>query len=134
MNSILSIFFILFLNHISTASAFEEANVERDLNYSTRTADTCADPSLAVTYVEAFLASPASSAHALSPRSVFVNLDTTLGNEWQIQGEVFRAWTTAQDFTIPVYQLISPSLVDWLYVASPNGNPPTVTGYNTGGI
>ena len=100
-----------------------------------RSAATCADPSLAVPFVAAFLNTPGATAHAIQPRIVFVHLDSVDAEQWQIQGELFLAWDSPQQFTVPLYQLATAGSKDFTYAIPVDGvTPPTVSGFTTGGI
>ena len=96
-----------------------------------RTEQTCADPSLTSVFVDAF--SPSRSGHNLRPRWVFVVIDS-IGNDWQIQGDIFLGWETPQNFTVPFYQLFNSVLNDFVYLPSVNGAVPTASGYVSQGI
>lgn len=91
-----------------------------------RAANTCADPTIVTTFVQAFDAGR--TTHLLGPRWVFVNADkpTTGAGEWVIQGAIFRAWQAQQDFTVPMYTFFNPTTTDYVSVISTDGNPPPV--------
>ena len=83
-------------------------------------------------YVQAF--SPSGTIHGVRPRWVWVSTNTG-GGDWQIQADSFLAWETAQNFTIPFYQLNSiPNADDVIYLPSTNGTPPSVDGFQAVGI
>ncbi|KAF9558790.1 hypothetical protein CPC08DRAFT_763742 [Agrocybe pediades] len=68
-------------------------------------------------------------------RWVFVNAVTT-GGDWQIQGEIFRAWGSEQEFTVPLFALHNPTTTDFIYVTSDSVNtpPPVAAGFEAVGI
>ncbi|KAH9474240.1 hypothetical protein JR316_0013403 [Psilocybe cubensis] len=88
---------------------------------------TCADPSLADVYVAGY--SPANSAHTVSPRWVLALQRSGLGADWEIQGDLFLAWQTEQEFTVPFYRLFNPTTTDWITMISTDGSPPVVSGF-----
>ncbi|KAF9555303.1 hypothetical protein CPC08DRAFT_712165 [Agrocybe pediades] len=93
-----------------------------------RSTDTCADPSISDIYVEEF--SPSYVAHAFHRRSAFVNADAAPAkSDWQIRGEIFRAWKNPQQGTIPMYRAFNPTTPDYISLTSSNGNPPVVSGF-----
>ncbi|KAF8963117.1 hypothetical protein BDZ97DRAFT_2017624 [Flammula alnicola] len=112
---VFTFFAALLLSHISAFCS--TANIAGNSTDQRRAANTCADPTLADVFVEAF--NPSLTAHVI-----------------RIQGEVFRAWQTAQDFmiTVPIYQLYDPTIQDYIFLTSTNSNPPIAGGYETGGI
>lgn len=95
-----------------------------------RTDDTCGDPSLAVTFVQGF--SRTLTSHNVNFRADFVNADTinTGDVEWELQGEMFRAWKTPQINTVPLFRMGSDTLAsDIILATSTTTNPPTVPGF-----
>ncbi|KIJ26320.1 hypothetical protein M422DRAFT_272608 [Sphaerobolus stellatus SS14] len=96
-----------------------------------RAADTCADPTLADVWVEAY--NPSLTAHIIRSPWVFV-ASIAMGLDWQFQGPVFRAWENPQEFTVPLYEFNKPDNTDILFLPSTDGNPPTVAGYENSGI
>lgn len=65
--------------------------------------------------------------------------DTTNGNtdNWQFQGPSFLAWLTPQEFTVPFYQLTSPTSgakSDFIFLPAVNGTPPTAPGFTVQAI
>ncbi|PPQ81851.1 hypothetical protein CVT25_013451 [Psilocybe cyanescens] len=92
------------------------------------TANTCADPSISVTYVQAY--SPSLTAHALNTRAAFANVDTGAAEDWVFQGPDFLAWTDPQEFTVPLYRFFAEATGDYLYTTSTDGNPPSVPGFS----
>ncbi|KAF8968623.1 hypothetical protein BDZ97DRAFT_1799323 [Flammula alnicola] len=92
-----------------------------------RSANACADSSIAVTYIQAF--SQTIKAHTLDTRILFVNADT-IQDDWAFQGEAFLAWTTPQQFTVPFYRFFTQTNQDYLFTISTDNNPPTVPGFN----
>ncbi|PPQ65535.1 hypothetical protein CVT26_000492 [Gymnopilus dilepis] len=88
--------------------------------------DTCADPSLAEVYFAGF--SPSNTAHILQRMYSFVHTNTH-GGDWQIQRDIFQAWGSPQEFTVPLYALLNPQTTDFIYIVSTNGNPPIADGF-----
>ncbi|KDR69221.1 hypothetical protein GALMADRAFT_145620 [Galerina marginata CBS 339.88] len=91
-----------------------------------RAANTCGDPSVAEIFVQAF--SPSKTAQVTRVRWVFIATDT-IGDDFAIQAEVFRAWETTQTGTVPLYQLSNPSGTDFIYLPSLNGAIPSAAGF-----
>ncbi|PPQ72379.1 hypothetical protein CVT25_011760 [Psilocybe cyanescens] len=87
-----------------------------------RSAETCADPSLAVVWTEAY--APANTAHTVAPRWL-LSADAST----QFEGDMFLAWQTPQDFTIPFYRLFNPTTTDWILAISTDGTAPIVQGF-----
>ncbi|KAF4611526.1 hypothetical protein D9613_003606 [Agrocybe pediades] len=92
-----------------------------------RSTDTCADPSASDIFVEAY--SPSQIAHVFDRRSIIVNTDSVGQANWQIQGEIFRAWKGPQEGTVPMYRAFNPTTFDYIFITSSNGNPPVVSGF-----
>lgn len=81
-------------------------------------------------YYEAY--SPSAIAHQLWPLYVFVNADSGSGSDWAIQNQLFCAWGTAQEFTVPLWVLGEAATNDNMYLTSANSSsPPVVSGYDT---
>ncbi|KAF8968604.1 hypothetical protein BDZ97DRAFT_1799249 [Flammula alnicola] len=120
---------VLFVTLSLTSSIFggKAAVIRMESSLQQRSANACADPSIAVTYIQAF--SQTIKAHTLDDRIQFVNADTVQG-DWAFQGEAFLAWTTPQDFTIPLYRFLTQTNQDYLFTISTDSNPPTVPGFN----
>ncbi|KDR67367.1 hypothetical protein GALMADRAFT_147156 [Galerina marginata CBS 339.88] len=118
---------------ICTSTHGKALNTTHEVNNKARAPNTCADPTLASVWVEAY--SPSARAHTIQPRWIYANLDTTAGNDWTIQGAVFLAWEDAQPFTFPLYLVFNPALNDYIYIPSTTGSPPVLpSGYGFGGI
>ncbi|KAF8873669.1 hypothetical protein CPB84DRAFT_1798215, partial [Gymnopilus junonius] len=96
-----------------------------------RNANTCADPSLAEIFTQAY--SPSQKAHAVDVIEDFATADDN-GVDWQIQKETFIAWKTEQEFTVPLYVLNNPTTQDFIYIMSTDGTVPTASGFVVGGI
>ncbi|PPQ81563.1 hypothetical protein CVT25_013406 [Psilocybe cyanescens] len=95
-----------------------------------RAEDTCGDPSLAVIFVEGF--SRTLTAHNVNFLADFVNADTinTGTVDYEIQGEIFRAWKTPQINTVPLFRMGSDTLAsDIILATSTTTDPPTVPGF-----
>lgn len=95
-----------------------------------RSAGTCADPSLARVFVEAY--SPSNKAHFVDVIENFVRSDTEsiAPGDWQIQiPAVFSAWKSPQPFTFPLYVLANPTTEDVIFLTSTTGSPPVVSGF-----
>ncbi|KIJ37850.1 hypothetical protein M422DRAFT_259721 [Sphaerobolus stellatus SS14] len=95
-NFIHRLLFTLLLIYISVACRAATLNNSSDQR---RAADTCADPTLADVWVEAY-----------SPSLT------------QIQGPVFCAWENPQEFTVPLYEFNKPN-TDIPFLPSTDGNP-----------
>uniref|UniRef100_A0A8H8CGC8 DUF5648 domain-containing protein n=1 Tax=Psilocybe cubensis TaxID=181762 RepID=A0A8H8CGC8_PSICU len=93
-----------------------------------RGAQTCADPSLSVTFFAGY--SMQNTFHVVAPRWLFVNQHSLGGADWQLQGALFRAWQTPQDFTFPMYRLFNPVTTDWIIALSTDGTVPVVSGFD----
>ncbi|KAG6917753.1 hypothetical protein DXG01_001291 [Tephrocybe rancida] len=126
-NIIFIIFAALLLGNISGLCG--SVLPARSLSDERRAADTCADPSLTVVYVEAY--SHASSLHLLQRRAYYIAQNTAANTAWEIQEEAFRAWKDPQNFTFPLYQLYDAPAGDWVPVLSTTGSAPVVAGYST---
>ncbi|KJA20651.1 hypothetical protein HYPSUDRAFT_68376 [Hypholoma sublateritium FD-334 SS-4] len=126
-----NIFTILVAFLLSYISATCTTTMEE---YSSREAETCADPSLATLYIAAF--SPTRIAHLIRTPAVMVSTDTLNGNtdNWQFQGPSFLAWLSPQEFTVPFYQLAANNGDDFLFLPAVNGTPPTVAGFTNQAI
>lgn len=95
-----------------------------------RADDACADPSLAVTFVQAY--STTLTSHNVNYRADFVQADTIGTIDWQIQGEIFRAWKTPQPGTVSLYRMSIDTLAsDVILAVSTTVNPPVVPGFPT---
>ncbi|PPQ69460.1 hypothetical protein CVT26_002870 [Gymnopilus dilepis] len=129
MRNFLTILSALLFSHFFAACS--PVVLVNDVAHQARTEQTCADPSLTSVFVDAF--SPSRSGHNLRPRWVFVVIDS-IGNDWQIQGDIFLGWETPQNFTVPFYQLFNSALNDFVYLPSVNGAVPTASGYVSQGI
>ncbi|KDR76807.1 hypothetical protein GALMADRAFT_45531, partial [Galerina marginata CBS 339.88] len=55
-------------------------------------------------------------------------------DNFQFQGPSFLAWRDTQEFTVPFYQLSTPSGSDFIFLPAVNGNPPTASGFVVQGI
>jgi len=126
-NIVFIIFTALFLGNISGLCG--SILPVRNLSDERRAADTCADPSLTVVYVEAY--SHADSLHLLQRRAYYIAQNTAANTDWEIQEEAFRAWKDPQNFTFPLYQLYDASSADWVPQLSTTGSAPVVAGYTT---
>ncbi|PPQ70673.1 hypothetical protein CVT26_014612 [Gymnopilus dilepis] len=80
-----------------------------------RSTDTCADPSLATTFMQVF--NRDGITHALGPRAYTISGTTNEGaTQWEFQGDIFVAWSTEQEFTVPLYRYdLSNVLEDFQY-------------------
>ncbi|KDR68081.1 hypothetical protein GALMADRAFT_146572 [Galerina marginata CBS 339.88] len=117
--------FAIFL--LALCQTYETVLATGILGEERRAADTCADPSLTAIYYQGY--SVTRSAHILRTRWVMVSESTT-GDEYAIQGAMFRAWEGAQPFTVPLFQLPNgPSATDIIYLPSLNGSAPTAPGF-----
>ncbi|KAF9481325.1 hypothetical protein BDN70DRAFT_919913 [Pholiota conissans] len=93
-----------------------------------RAADTCADPSLVIPFVQAF--NPGQAAYRTLSVSTYTASITFASNSgWVYQGEEFLAWPTPQDFTSPFYNLFNPTTTDHMIVLSTDGSVPSAPGY-----
>ncbi|PPQ93371.1 hypothetical protein CVT25_013910 [Psilocybe cyanescens] len=127
MNNIISkslTMLILSFTIITGVSASGNATLE------TPAENTCADPSLGVTYVQAY--TPYLTAHALNTRAAFATVDTqgSADAQWVFQGPDFLAWTDPQEFTVPLYRFYAEATKDYLYTTSTDSNPPSVPGFS----
>ena len=142
MKDVLTILVAFFLSYISATckSATQEVINEPLVSIPTadplllqvREAQTCADPSLATTYISAF--SPPRVAHVIRTSTDMISVDSSNGaaEVWQFQGPAFLAWLTPQEFTIPFYQLADlPSQNNFIFLPQINGSAPTVPGFAT---
>ncbi|PPQ81583.1 hypothetical protein CVT25_013422 [Psilocybe cyanescens] len=105
-----------------TQAAFSQASAAPQR----RSAETCADPSLTVVWSEAY--SAADTAHVVSPRWLLTS-QRSGGADWELQGDMFLAWQTPQEFTTPFYRLFNPTTTDWITAISTNGAAPVVQGF-----
>ncbi|PPQ72094.1 hypothetical protein CVT26_006872 [Gymnopilus dilepis] len=96
-----------------------------------RDANTCADPTLAEVWLQAY--SPSQKAHAIDEAADFATAVDN-GADWQIQKAEFIAWKTPQEFTVPLYVLNNPTTQDFIYIMSTDGTVPQASGFNTQGI
>jgi len=119
-----------FLSHLSAICT--PISSASDLTIERRKAETCADPTIALVYVEAY--SPSLIAHDIFPLYVFVHADSVGGSDWFIQNQLFCGWTSAQAFTIPLYQLVNPTTNDYMFLTSTTGSAPVVAGYTSSGV
>ncbi|KIJ48855.1 hypothetical protein M422DRAFT_247220 [Sphaerobolus stellatus SS14] len=125
IHRLLTTLLLIYISVTCRAATFNNSSDQR------RAADTCADPTLADVWVGAY--SPSQTAHVIRATWAFV-VNIAIGGDWQIQGPVFRAWETPQEFTVPLYQLSKPDGSDFLFLPSTDGNPPTVAGFENSGI
>ncbi|KAF5314983.1 hypothetical protein D9619_007558 [Psilocybe cf. subviscida] len=97
---------------------------------SSRSIDTCADPSITQTVFQAFGASI--TEHVLNYRHFFEN-GITRGSAGLTDLEpAFRAWPTQQNFTVPLFQLGTPDRTQFIYRTGTDAQtPPVVSGFNT---
>uniref|UniRef100_A0A8H7XMH8 DUF5648 domain-containing protein n=1 Tax=Psilocybe cubensis TaxID=181762 RepID=A0A8H7XMH8_PSICU len=125
MKFVVSILLSFFIKVASghTVATFANSTIEE------RAAATCADPTLTDIYVESY--SPSSKFHLLQLRTEFVDSLTDGNGDFGFQGNIFRAWSTPQPFTFPLYRLVTPPPLDYLFVLSTDGNPPVVPGFQT---
>ncbi|PPQ91627.1 hypothetical protein CVT25_012810 [Psilocybe cyanescens] len=72
--------------------------------------------------------SPADTAHVVAPWWLLTS-ERSGGADWELQGNMFLAWQTPQDFTTPFYWLFNPTTTDWITVTSTNGTAPVVQGF-----
>ncbi|KAF5314980.1 hypothetical protein D9619_007557 [Psilocybe cf. subviscida] len=98
---------------------------------ATRSAETCADPSLAQTIYQAFRADTV--VHVLNFRSGWQNLNTRAGAAvWINQHPAFRAWSTQQPFTVPLFQLGTADQPQFIYMIGADAQtPPIFSGFDT---
>ncbi|KDR68891.1 hypothetical protein GALMADRAFT_145915 [Galerina marginata CBS 339.88] len=96
-----------------------------------RSPNTCADSTLADVYVAGY--SPFNIAHVVSPRGLLI-VQRSAGADWEIQGDIFLAWQSPQNFTFPLYRLVNPTNADWITQISTSGAPPIVSGYGQAAI
>ncbi|KAF5330991.1 hypothetical protein D9619_005228 [Psilocybe cf. subviscida] len=97
-----------------------------------RSAQTCADPSLARTIVQGF--SSLLTSHVIDFHYVFVNLNTAQGSQeavlWSYQGAIFKAWPTQQSFTVPLFRLAKGVGIDYVFMVGPDAQtPPVLSGF-----
>ena len=90
----------------------------------TREANTCADSSIADLVVQSY--SPSGVAHILDFVGGIVATNTQFGTDWQIQSQSFRAWSTAQPFTSPLFRMVANTGVDYRYTVGEDINTPPV--------
>ncbi|KAF5327297.1 hypothetical protein D9619_003910 [Psilocybe cf. subviscida] len=99
---------------------------------SPRSANTCADPSLARTVFQGFAGSIL--AHVLHFHYAFVNSDSKQSTGpalWTFQGPVGKAWPTQQAFTMPLFRLTNPTNSDFIFMVGADAQtPPTVKGFS----
>ncbi|PPR06734.1 hypothetical protein CVT26_001339 [Gymnopilus dilepis] len=116
----------LFLNAVNVMSSSLSSSLQP------RTANTCADPTTPQTFYGAFGTSVTS--HNFQTRAAFVNEDNTASEViWQIQGAIFKAWTSPDTNILPLYLLATPGFNDVVILnsTSPAGDPPTLAGFST---
>lgn len=90
-----------------------------------RAANTCADPSLADIVVQSY--SSANIAHILDFIGGIVATDSTENGDWIIQTQSFRAWSSNEPFTVPLFRFFrsSPN-IDYRYAIGQDiSSPPT---------
>ncbi|PPQ66417.1 hypothetical protein CVT26_011286 [Gymnopilus dilepis] len=92
-----------------------------------RSKDTCADTSLATTFMQVFYQKGIT--HALGPRAYTINGITKEGatTDWEFQGDIFVAWNTEQEFTVPLYRFDLGVAQDYMYTTAT-----AVPGYTLG--
>ncbi|KDR84372.1 hypothetical protein GALMADRAFT_133687 [Galerina marginata CBS 339.88] len=108
---------ILFFNAVSL---FKEVQ--------SRAPQTCGDPTQAESFIQGW--SSSFKSHVLEGRFAFVNADDE-GADWQVQGTIFRAWKSAQTNTVPFFRLFDPTTSDFIFVTSPTGAAPVISGFQT---
>lgn len=77
--------------------------------------------------------SPSQRAHVLDETIAIVNANTQGGSDWQWQADSFLAWGAPEEFTFPLYVLVSPTTGDNIYILSTDGTVPTADGFEEGG-
>ncbi|PPQ98238.1 hypothetical protein CVT26_003409 [Gymnopilus dilepis] len=102
------------------------------LDSERRSADTCADPNLAVKFRQWY--SISQRAHVLDLTIAIVNANTETGADWTWQADSFLAWGSPQEFVFPFYVFVSTTTGDNIYLLSSDGTVPTVAGAISGGI
>ncbi|KAH9476989.1 hypothetical protein JR316_0010905 [Psilocybe cubensis] len=122
-----SLLLLLFVNHITVASGHVAAS------FSNSTVEAapirCADPRLTNVYVQSY--SPSGKFHLIQMSTEFVDSLTVGNGDFGFQGNIFRAWNTPQPSTFPLYRLVTPPPLDYLFVLSTDGNAPAVPGYHS---
>ncbi|KAF8153954.1 hypothetical protein B0H34DRAFT_71826 [Crassisporium funariophilum] len=124
-NFLFQLFTILLLSQVSTVRSIVSGTLNSTAQR--RATNTCADPTTAETFLAGY--SPSYQAHLLRVRWAFVYADSAGTWDFQIQGEIFRAWQTPQDSTVPFYRLYNPTTLDFVFLISKTTNPPTATGF-----
>jgi len=95
-----------------------------------RSADTCVDPSTAITFIQEL--SSTQDAFALSTEAGWAaGIIAAPTSGYFYEGKVFLGWDTQdpQGFTTPLYLLVNPTTTDYIAVLAVNGNPPAVAGF-----
>lgn len=88
-----------------------------------RAADTCADPSLAGKVVQSY--SPTNISHILDFVGGIVATDSTENADGIIQTQSFRAWSSIEQFTGPLFRFIkSNPNIDYRYAIGQNITSP----------
>ncbi|PPQ84334.1 hypothetical protein CVT26_011357 [Gymnopilus dilepis] len=93
-----------------------------------RDSNTCADPTLAEIYKQAY--SPRRNAHIVNRLTAFVVANINF-NDWQVQNDVYKAWGSPQEFTSPLYVLQTPAGDDFINIVSEStdGTVPVADGF-----
>ncbi|KAH9478372.1 hypothetical protein JR316_0008826 [Psilocybe cubensis] len=99
-----------------------------------RSAQTCADPSLATLFVSSF--SHTRTAHLIEVLTITVDYQSTIGTAdvYDIQNPSFLAWATPQPFTVPIHQIKRGDGEDFIFLPEVNGTVPSVSGWSTEGV
>ncbi|KAF8870427.1 hypothetical protein CPB84DRAFT_1968115 [Gymnopilus junonius] len=118
---------VLFKGLLAESSGINSTTAELE----GRTANTCADPGLALPFRQWF--SISQKAHVLDQTIAIVNANTA-GGDWTWQADSFLAWGGPQEFVFPLYVFFNPTTADNLYVLSSDGTVPSVSGTIPAGI
>ncbi|KAF5314939.1 hypothetical protein D9619_007533 [Psilocybe cf. subviscida] len=102
---------------------------------STRSANTCADPSLSKTFFEGY--DGLNTAHLMDLHYSLVNVDSVQASAPPLvifQGAVFKAWPTQQPFTVPLFRLGAANNNDFVFMVGADAQtPPIVSGFGATG-
>ncbi|KAF5315214.1 hypothetical protein D9619_007536 [Psilocybe cf. subviscida] len=102
---------------------------------STRSASTCADPSLAKTFFQAY--DGLDTAHVMNQRYFLVNTDSVQSSGpplLTLQSAVFKGWPTQQPFTLPLFRLATANNNDIIFLLGADAQtPPIVSGFGPTG-